>query len=97
MVGAKEAVTSVGAVGAGVGSTLLIRQQLDAANETTVFRPSVLWGVGTGALGLGASMFMGNGRNGAVMEFVEDYSEAAIAAGLTSAFVSGGGVQLPTV
>lgn len=99
MVGAAEAAVSVGGVGAGVGTTLLIRQRFDRSGETTVMRPSVLWGLGTGALGLGAVSFLRSpGRMNAMWEFVEDYSEAAITAGVFSAFSpKGGGVSVPTI
>lgn len=97
MVGVKETATSTAGVGAGVGSTLLIRQQFDAANETSVLRPSVLWGVGTGLAGMAAPMVMGRRNNGTVTDFIEDYSAAALATGVASAFLTGGGVQLPSL
>lgn len=101
MVGTTEMAASVGGVGAGVGSTLLVRQQFDQTGETTLLRPSVLWGVGTGAAALAAPMVLGrnNGMTrGMVGEILEDYGEAALTAGAFSAFSpKGGGVQLPTV
>lgn len=98
MVGTQEAAVSVGGIGAGVGSTLLLRQQFDQTGETTVLRPSVLWGVGTGAAALAAPMLMGGTRRGMLWEFVEDYGEAALAAGAFSALSpKGTGVQLPTL
>jgi len=92
----QETAVSAGGVGAGVGSTLLMRQQFDQTGETTILRPSVLWGAGTGIAGLLASMMLGGG--GVMWEFIEDYSEAALTAGAFSAFSpKGGGVQLPTL
>lgn len=98
MVGAMKLATSGGGVGLGAGSTLVIRQQFDQSGETSIFRPSVLWGVGTGAIGLGAPMLLGGNQRGAMWELVEDYSEAALTAGIFSAFApKGAGVQLPTL
>lgn len=96
MVGARNVAVSGTGVGLGVGTTALVRQQLDATNETSVFRPSVLWGVGTGLGGMALPMVMDDG--GVVMELLEDYSSAALAAGVLSAVSpKGGGVQLPTL
>lgn len=100
MAGANELIASGAGIGAGVGSTLLIRQQFDKSGETTVFRPSVLWGVGTGAVALAAPMLMGRSGmlRGMAGEALEDYGETALASGLLSAFSpKGAGVQLPTV
>lgn len=96
---AQEIGVSAGGVAAGAGSTLLIRRQFDQPGETTVLRPSVLWGLLTGAASIGASMMMGGNHNRSVMwELAEDYGEAALTAGAFSAFSpKGGGVQVPTV
>lgn len=90
---------SVGGIGVGVGSTLLIRRELDQTGETTVLRPSVLWGLGTGTAALVARHFLFNGRrDGIATETLEDYGEAALTAGTFSAFSpKGGGVALPTL
>lgn len=96
MASIETAASTAGGVGAGVGTTLLVRQQFDQTGETTVLRPSVLWGIGTGAASLGAAAFLD--MNGMVGEFLEDYGEVAIAAGAFSAFnPKGGDVQLPTI
>lgn len=87
---------SFGALGVGAGSTLLVRRQFDNQGETTVFRPSVLWGLGTGVAGVGVPMLMD--MRGMSSDFLMDYGEAAITAGLISAFSpKGGGVQIPTL
>lgn len=97
-VDATEVGVSAGGIGAGVGSTLLIRRQFDQSGETTVLRPSVLWGVLTGVGALSASMMLRGGRRSVAWEFVEDYGEAALTAGAFSAFSpKGTGVQVPTV
>lgn len=95
----EQTAASVGGVGAGVGVTLAVRSELDQTGETTVLRPSVLVGVGSGTAALAASHFLGNGRNSSPLwELVEDYGEAAITAGTFSAFSpKGGGVSLPTI
>lgn len=99
MVGVQQVLVSGTGVGAGVGSTLLVRQSLDQQGETSILRPSVLWGLGTGMGGMGLAWLMSDGRNDGIgMELLEDYSEAAFTAGLFSAFNPvGGGVQLPSV
>lgn len=95
--GMAEVGASVGGIGSGVGSTLLVRRQFDKTGETTVLRPSVLWGVLTGAAALTLPMAVGR-RHGPLWEALEDYGEAAFAAGLVSAFSpKGGGVQVPTI
>lgn len=95
--------TSAGAIGVGAGSTLLIRRQFDQTGETTVLRPSVAWASVTGLGALAASHLM-SGRGGMGMnspmltEFLEDYGESALTAGVVSAFSpKGGGVRAPTV
>lgn len=93
---ATEAVTSGVGLGAGVGSTMLVRQQFDAANETTVARPSVLWGVTTGALGVGLPWLMD--MDGMVGDLLMDYGTGALVGGVFSAFNPvGGAPQLPTL
>lgn len=95
----QETGVSVGGIGAGAGSTLLIRQQFDQVGETTILRPSVLWGAVTGSAALVAPMLL-NGRSNSMMwEFVEDYGEAALTAALISSVVpkSQGGLQMPTI
>lgn len=98
MATAAELGSSVGGIGVGVGSTVLIRRQFDQAGETTILRPSVLWGVGTGVVALIAPWMMNGTKRGMFWEFVEDYGEAALTAGIFSAFNPvGGGVQLPSL
>lgn len=100
MVGAQGVAVGGTGVATGVGSTLLVRRELDQTGETTVLRPSVLWGVVTGLAGMGGAMWMRGqpGRPGIGAELLEDYGEAALTAGLFSAFSpKGGGVGLPTV
>lgn len=97
MVGTADTLATAGGVGVGLGSTLLIRDQFDGTGETSVLRPSVLWGVGTGLLGMGLQMVMDMMNDGPVGDFVADYSRASITAGVFSAFSpKGGGVRLPT-
>lgn len=98
----QDAGASAVGIGAGVGTTLLIRDQFDNTGETTVLRPSVLWGVGSGAGALLASLIMGDSLNMAGLplgEFTEDYGEAALAAGAFSALSPKGSssIQLPTI
>lgn len=90
---------SVGGIGVGVGTTLAARRELDQSGETTILRPSVLIGLGSGTAALVTSHYMQNGnRSNPMWEFVEDYGEAAITAGAFSAFSpKGGGVTLPTI
>lgn len=99
MVGMNNLLSSGVGVGAGLGSTLLIRHQFDRSGETTLMRPSVLWGLGTGAAALTLPMLMGRrSMSGMMGEIIEDYGEAALTAGTFSAFSpKGGGVQLPTL
>lgn len=98
MVGTQEMAVSLGGIGAGVGTTLAVRRQFDRTGETSIIRPSILWGIGTGVVALGAPMLMRGSNRGVFWEFVEDYGEAAIAAGAVSAFSpKGAGVQLPTL
>lgn len=97
MAGLENTAASVGGIGAGVGSTLLVRREFDQSGETTILRPSVLWGLGTGVAALAAPHLL-NRRNGVAMELLEDYGEAALTAGTFSALSpKGTGVQLPTV
>lgn len=85
-------------VGAGAASTLLIRQQFDQTGETTVLRPSVLWGVGSGVAAYVAPMFLPSMGRGMIGPVMEEYGMAALVAGLFSAFSpKGGDVRLPTV
>lgn len=86
---------TAGGVGLGAGSTIVVKRQFDAASETTVLRPSVLWGVGTGALAYVLPWLL-DWRAGAKREFAEDYGEAAFITGIVSA-VTPGGVQAPTL
>lgn len=97
MAGIESAAASVGGVGVGVGSTLAVRRQFDQSGETAVLRPSVLWGLGTGAAALATSHLLLSDMDGVMMEAVEDYGEAALTAGAVSAFVPGGDVAMPTV
>lgn len=93
----QNAVASGSGIVAGGGSTLLVRQRFDGTGETTVMRPSVLWGVGTGVVAWAVPMFM-DLRRGFLKEFLEDYGEAALITGGFSAFnPKGGGVQIPTL
>lgn len=90
----------LGAVGvvSGVGTVLGVRQQFDQTGETTVLRPSVLWGVGSGLTALVLPMLMGGYQESATWDVLEDYGMAALGAGLFSAFSpKGGGVQFPTL
>lgn len=98
MVGTKDIAMSGVGVGAGVGTTVLMRQQFDQNGETTILRPSVLWGLGTGTAALAIPALLGMRMNGAMGELVEDYGESALAAGAFSAFnPKGAGVQVPTL
>lgn len=90
-----QPLATVGGVGVGAGSTLLVKRQFDAPTETTVLRPSVLWGVGTGALAYALPMLLG-WRRGAKRAFAEDYGVAAFVTGTASA-VTPGGVSAPTL
>lgn len=93
----QDTAMSLGGIGAGVGSTVFMRHQFDQTGETTILRPSVLWGLLTGTAAYLAPVIM-NRRNGAMMELLEDYGEGALAAGTFSAVnPKGAGVQLPTV
>jgi hypothetical protein len=96
----QETGMAVAGVGAGAGSTLLVRQQFDQTGETTLLRPSVLWGGVTGVAALGGSILMRQrgGRMSLPLGLIEDYGTGALAAGIVSAFSpKGAGVQLPTV
>lgn len=94
----QETAASLGGVGAGVGSTVLIRHQFDQSGETTLLRPSVLWGLFTGGAAYAAPMLMGGRSNDFLMQLLEDYGEGALAAGAFSAVSpKGTGVQLPTL
>lgn len=94
----QDTAASLGGVGTGVGSTVLIRHQFDQSGETTLLRPSVLWGLLTGAAAYTAPMLMGRNGNDMVMNLLEDYGEGALAAGAFSAVSpKGTGVQLPTL
>lgn len=86
---ASQAVGSVVGTGVGVGSTMLVKRQFDAPTETTVLRPSVLWGVGTGLLAYGLPWLL-DWRPGAKRHALEDYGEGAFVAGVFSAFTTGG-------
>lgn len=94
---AQDLAVSGGGVGVGVGTTVGIRRQFDNSGESTVLRPSVLWGVGTGALALGAPLVTGK-TDGIIWKFLKEYGVSALTAGVFSAFnPKGAGVQLPTV
>lgn len=99
MADTSELLASGVGLGAGVGTTVLMRQQFDQTGETTILRPSVLWGLGTGVAAMVAPMFMPSLKRGMVGEIVEDYGEAAIVSGAFSALNPKGSssVQLPTV
>lgn len=96
----QETAVGVGGIGAGVGSTLLIRDQFDQSGETSILRPSVLWGLVSGGAALAAPMLM-DIRGGSMMlwQFVEDYGQAALAAGAFSAVTPKGSssITLPTL
>lgn len=95
---ATDAAVSVGGIGTGVGSTVLVRRQFDQTGETTILRPSVLWGLGTGTAALLTPYILGRNDRSMLMSLLEDYGEGALAAGAFSAVnPKGGGVQLPTV
>lgn len=91
-----QPLASVGGVAAGAGSTVLVKSQFDAPTETTILRPSVLWGFGTGALAYTLPLLLGWRSGMAKTEFLEDYGEGAIVAGAVSA-VTPGGVSQPTL
>lgn len=92
----ESAVGTGAGIATGLGTTATIRWQLDASGETTVFRPSVLWGVLTGVAGLGAPMLLD--VDGAAGKFAQDYGVAAFVAGTFSAInPKGGNTQLPTL
>lgn len=96
----QQTAVSVGGIGAGVGSTLLIRDQFDQTGETTILRPSVLWGLLTGGAALGAPFVMDMARSNSMLwNFVEDYGEAALGAAAFSAFSPKGssGLTMPTI
>lgn len=85
-------------VGAGAASTLAIRRQFDATGETSVLRPSVLWGGATGLGALAAPMLWRDLHGTGAGMFLEDYGLAAVTAAVFSMFnPKGSGVQLPTV
>lgn len=81
---ATEAVTTGVGLGAGVGSTMLVRQQFDATGETTVLRPSVLWGVTTGTVGVALPWMLD--MRGTWGDVMMDYGVAALVGGVFSAF-----------
>lgn len=93
----REFGVSAGGIGVGVGSTIAIRRQFDQVGETSIFRPSVLWGAVTGLGAIGAALVMGD--RSVMWEFVEDYGEAALASGILSAFTPKceGSDQFPTL
>lgn len=93
----QEAGASVVGVGAGLGSTYFIKQRFDAATETTVMRPSVLWGWGTGGLAFLLPWLMGWRDGDVKKEFLQDYGEGALVAGTASAVTPGNTVQFPTL
>lgn len=89
--------TGVGA-GAGAGTTLLVRRQFDNTGETTLLRPSVLWGLGSGVAAIAVPYLMPGLSRGMMGQILEDYGQGALTAGVFSAFSpKGGGVQLPTI
>lgn len=93
---ASQPVASVVGTGVGLTSTALIKHQFDAATETTLLRPSVLWGVGTGAVAYFAPMLL-DWRQGTMKRaLLEDYGEGAIVAGIFSALTTGG-LTTPTL
>lgn len=82
---------TLGGFGAGAGATLAIRQALDEPRSRSVFRPSVLHGIGVGAAALGASMLVENRRIDApvfdrdtFIRLADGYGNAAITSGLFS-------------
>lgn len=86
---------SAAGIGVGLGTTLAVKHQFDAPTETSIVRPSVIWGVGTGTLAWLIPWFL-NWRMSAKREFLQDYGEGAIVAGIVSA-VTPGGIQTPTI
>lgn len=94
----RQTATDLGGVGTGVGSTVLIRHQFDQQGETTLLRPSVLWGGLTGAAAIAAPFLINGGRNQMLWRAIQGYGEGALAAAAFSAVNPvGGGVQLPTI
>lgn len=95
MAGREALMTGVG-LGTGVGSTMLVRQQFDGTGETTVLRPSVLWGVTTGAVGVGLPWMLD--MNSMWGDLMMDYGVGAVVGGVFSAFNPvGAQPQLPTL
>lgn len=81
----------------GVGATMAVRRQFDQQGETTVLRPSVLFGTVTGALAIAVPWMMGM-DDGAVNSTLGHYGEAALASAAFSAFNPiGTNVRLPTI
>lgn len=82
---------TLGGFGAGAGATLAIRQTLDEPHSRSLFRPSVLHGLGIGAAALGVSALVEDRRMTApvfdrqtFVELADAYGNAAITSGLFS-------------
>lgn len=97
--------TTVGPATA-AAATFGVRSALDNAGETSITRPSVLYGVGTGALGIGLGYAVENGmidapvgNGGAFTEAAMSYGATALTAGVLSAVSpkGTGGFQSPTL
>lgn len=93
--------TSTGATG-----TLVIRELMDDAGDDSLFRPSVMFGLGTGIAALAARYAVSNGIMAAPFLGTGDFADlmtahavAGIGTGLTSALIpqGSGAVGLPTV
>jgi len=81
---ASKPLESAVGIGAGAGGTLLVRDHFDQVGDNSIFRPSVLYGLGLGSLALGADMASGRG----MMSVPKQYDDVLFTFGL-SAFTTG--------
>lgn len=98
--------TTAGGIAAGGAGTLVVRQQFDQQGDNSLLRPSVLYGLGVGALGLGSWMAVNRGIISAPVVdrrmfngFAYNAGVAGLLTGLASAVLPKGasGPQLPAV
>lgn len=97
--------TTVGPASA-AATTYGVRAAFDQAGDTSILRPSVLYGVGTGSLSIGLGWAIDNGMIDAPVggdamftEAAFSYGATALASGLVSAFTpkGTGGFQAPSL
>lgn len=91
--------------GAGVGGTLLLKNYLDSEGSRSIFRPSVIHGLGLGSVMLGASEAMARGSLDAdflpisqmrASSIAAEYGMGALSSGLFSLLYPKGRTDLET-